>query len=57
MIAFTVQDGSVKYYMKYMSKPPLFSSESDRQSCQQTAASYKELIESQKKQTAERDGR
>ena len=57
MIASTVQDGSVKYYMKYMSKPPLFSSESERQSCQQTAASYKELIESQKKQTAERDGR
>jgi len=50
----------VKYYMKYMSKPPLFSSETERQSRQQkpqTAASYRELIEIQKKRTSERDDR
>lgn len=46
--------------MKYMTKPPLFSSETERQSRQQkpqTAASYMELIEIQKKKTIERDDR
>ena len=50
----------MKYYMKYMTKPPLFSSETERQSRQQkpqTAASYRELIEIQKKKTLERDDR
>lgn len=50
----------MKYYMKYMTKPPLFSSETERQSRQQkpqTAASYMELIEIQKKKTIERDDR
>ena len=50
----------MKYYMKYMSKPPLFSSEPERQSRQQkpqTAASYRELIDIQKKKTTERDDR
>ena len=50
----------MKYYMKYMTKPPLFSSETERQSRQQkpqTAASYRELIEIQKKKTTERDDR
>ena len=46
----------MKYYMKYMSKPPLFSSEF-RQQKPQTAASYRELIEIQKKKTTERDDR
>lgn len=42
-----------------MTKPPLFSSETERQSRQQpqTAASYRELIEIQKKKTLERDDR
>ena len=55
-----MQDEPVKYYMKYMTKPPLFSSETERQSRQQkpqTAASYRELIEIQKKKTTERDDR
>lgn len=51
----------MKYYMKYMTKPPLFSSETERQSRHQqkpqTAASYRELIEIQKKKTTERDDR
>ena len=51
----------MKYYMKYMTKPPLFS-ESERQSQKmqkppQTVAGYKEMIEIQKKKTAERDDR
>ena len=57
---FIVQDEPVKYYMKYMTKPPLFSSETERQSRQQkpqTATSYRELIEIQKKKTTERDDR
>ena len=55
-----VQDEPVKYYMKYMTKPPLFSSKTERQSRQQkpeTAASYRELIEIQKRKTTERDDR
>ena len=51
----------MKYYMKYMTKPPLFS-ESERQSQKmqkppQTVKGYKEMIEIQKKKTAERDDR
>ena len=51
----------MKYYMKYMTKPPLFSSESERQSAQKRqipqTSSYRELIEIQKTKTAERDDR
>lgn len=41
--------------MKYMSKPPLFSDESSKKPV--VASSYKDLIEIQKKNTAERDDR
>ena len=50
----------MKYYMKYMTKPPLFSSESECQSQkkqQPQTTSYKELIEIQKRKTVERDDR
>ena len=50
----------MKYYLKYMTKPPLFSSESERQSSKKQkpqTAIYRELIEIQKKKTAERDDR
>ncbi|XP_068714383.1 uncharacterized protein [Montipora foliosa] len=50
------EDEPVKFHMKYMSKPPLFSSESQKNK-PPTAGSYKELIEIQKKKTAERDDR
>lgn len=59
-IILILQDEPVKYYTKYMSKPPLFSSETERQSRQQkpqAAPSYRELIEIQKKKTTERDDR
>ena len=45
----------MKYYMKYMSKPPLFSDESSKKPV--AASSYKDLIEIQRKNTAERDDR
>ena len=55
------QDEPVKYYAKYMTKPPLFPSESERQSRQQkpqtAAAGYREMIEIQKKNSTERDDR
>ena len=41
--------------MKYMSKPPLFSDESNKKPI--AATSYKDLIEIQKKNTAVRDDR
>lgn len=52
-----IQEEPVKYYMKYLSKPPLFADQSKGNKEKGPSESYKEFIEAQKTKAVERDQR
>jgi hypothetical protein len=54
---FLFKEEPVKYYMKYLSKPPLFSEQSRKDQEKPQAENFKEFIEAQKVKTLERDQR
>ncbi|XP_031562624.1 uncharacterized protein LOC116298346 [Actinia tenebrosa] len=51
------EDEPVKYYMKYLSKPPIFSDESKKDQEKSKSENLKKFIETQKTKTLELDQR
>ena len=54
-ILLSFQDDPMKYYMKYMSKPPLFPDLDKQLQQKNQTLNYKDFVEIQKKRAAEKD--
>lgn len=57
LVSISFKDEPVKYYMKYLSKPPIFSDQSRKEQENPKPENIKDFIETQKTKTLERDQR